>query len=441
MTSFVFPWDALRSIMAPLNMQGLIGTVLLTLALIAILWGLHQFFSRIRRLLGEVVGPIASDSASHRPSATTVLLHSPAPAWVSAIRFRKLELVPALQVVRFLRFLNKIVYMTAVLLVVLGYGSWVFSLFDATRGMTYLLGRQIQVLLAFGLRSGVAYLPKLLSIALILLFGLGLLRFLKVILEAIAQEEILFVGFHREWADPTYKIVRFLIMLLALVMVFPLLPGFNSPAFKGISVFLGVLLSLGSTSAIANIVAGMVLIYMRSFDVGDRIHNNGVTGDIIEKTLLMTRIRTPNNEVVTVPNATMLSHPTLNYSEEAATRGLILHTTVTIGYDVPWPTVHALLCDAALDTPSILSHPPPVVYQKSLDDFYVSYELRATTRDANHMARIYSDLHARIQTAFQQKGIEMLSPHYEATRSGPSTLIAPSAVEGSADPKSPVASS
>ncbi|HET9869504.1 MAG TPA: mechanosensitive ion channel family protein, partial [bacterium] len=183
-------------------------------------------------------------------------------------------------------------------------------------------------------------------------------------------------------------------------------------------VFLGVLLSLGSGSAVANSVAGIILTYMRPFQVGDRVMIGDTMGDVAEKNLLVTRIQTIKNEVVTIPNSMVLGNHMINYSSPATRQGLILHTAVTIGYDVPWRKVHELLTAAALSTPDLLAEPKPFVLQTSLGDYSVAYELNAYTDRPHRMAGIYSDLHQAIQDQFNQAGIEILSPQYAALRDG-----------------------
>ena len=187
---------------------------------------------------------------------------------------------------------------------------------------------------------------------------------------------------------------------------------------KTVSVFVGILFSLGSSTAIANMVAGLVITYMRPFKIGDRIKIGDVSGDVVEKTLLVTRVKTIKNEIITIPNSSVLSGNTTNYTSETAEKGLILHTTVTIGYDVPWKDMHQVLIDAALKTDMILKDPMPFVLQTSLDDFYVSYQINAYTREASKQALIYSQLNQNIQDTCNERGIEILSPHYRAARDG-----------------------
>jgi small-conductance mechanosensitive channel len=208
-----------------------------------------------------------------------------------------------------------------------------------------------------------------------------------------------------------------------LVIMFPYLPGSGSPAFQGVSVFLGVLLSLGSSTAINNIIAGLVITYMRPFKPGDRIKIGDITGDVIDKTMLVIKLKTTKNEEITVPNSTVLSSNTINYSSLSKSKGLILHTTVTIGYDVPWRTMHETLIKAALKTNAILASPEPFVWQTSLDDFYVSYQLNAYTQEAEMQGTIYAELHQHIQDCCRDAGIEIMSPHYRANRDGNKSTI------------------
>src|SRR6185437_11872800 len=185
----------------------------------------------------------------------------------------------------------------------------------------------------------------------------------------------------------------------------------------------GVLLSLGSTSAVAHGVAGTILTYMRAFKVGDFVRIGNDTGEVVEKTLLVTRICTQKKEVVTIPNGTILGGVVVNYSAEGRHEGVIFHTTVTISYSAPWRQVHELLLSAALETDDILRKPSPFVLQTALNDFYVAYELNAYTAKPMNMQHIYSVLHQNIQDRFNSAGIELNSPHYLSLRDGNQTTI------------------
>ncbi len=262
------------------------------------------------------------------------------------------------------------------------------------------------------------YLPNLFSILVIYFVMRYVIRFVRYIFKEIRSEKLKIAGFHADWAMPTYSIVRFLLYAFMFVLIFPLLPSSDSNIFKGVSVFIGILFSLGSSSAIANMVAGLVITYMRPFKIGDRIKINDISGDVIEKTLLVTRVRTIKNEIITIPNSSVLTGNTTNYTAEAQERGLIVHTTITIGYDVPWKLMHEALQEAASRTDMLMEEPKPFVLQTSLDDFYVSYQINAYTREASKQALIYSQLHQHIQDVCNEMGIEILSPHYRAARDG-----------------------
>jgi len=227
-------------------------------------------------------------------------------------------------------------------------------------------------------------------------------------------------GFYPDWSRPTLNIVRILVIAFSFIVIFPYLPGSDSPIFQGVSVFLGLLLSLGSSSAISNLVAGLVITYMRPFRIGDRVKIGDISGDVVQKTVLVTRIRTIENEDITVPNSAILSGHTINYSTAAREAGLILHTSVTIGYSVPWRPVLELLLSAAQITPLILlddSHRPFVV-QTALHDFYIEYQLNVYTQDSHKTLMTYSNLHQNIQDKFAEAGIEIMSPHFRAVRNG-----------------------
>ena len=211
-----------------------------------------------------------------------------------------------------------------------------------------------------------------------------------------------------------------LIIALTLATIFPLLPGAKSPAFRGISIFAGALFTLGGASTIANLVGGFIIIYTRAFQIGDRVQVGDVIGIILEKTILSTRIRTAKNEIVTIPNANLITTNIKNFSTayRDINQPIILHTVVTLGYDVPWRDVHRILKEAALLSPSILKDPAPFVLQTSLGDFSVSYELNAYTEQPSMMPEIYSELHQNIQDKCNKAGIEILSPQYSAVRDG-----------------------
>jgi small-conductance mechanosensitive channel len=299
----------------------------------------------------------------------------------------------------------------------------IFSIFPFTRGWANSLFSLIWTPFRGIIVAIWNYLPSLFSIIVIVVVIRLFLRFIKYIFREIEEGRLKIAGFHTDWAMPTFGIVRFLLYAFMIVLIFPHLPGSDSPIFKGVSVLLGVLFSLGSSSVIANMVAGLVITYMRPFKTGDRIKIGDISGDVIEKTMLVTRIKTPKNEEITIPNTAILTGSTTNYSTLASENGVIVYTTVTIGYDVPWRDMHRALVDAALRTDLLLKEPSPYVLQTSLDDFYVSYQLNAYTKTANMIPSIYSDLHQNIQDVCNERDIEIMSPHYRSARDGNKTTI------------------
>lgn len=266
----------------------------------------------------------------------------------------------------------------------------------------------------------IAYLPNLFSILVTIIITFYIIRFCKLIFNAIDAGTLSIPGFYQDWAKPTERLLVILISAFSLVIIFPLLPGANSPAFRGISIFVGALFTLGGASAIANLVGGFIIIYTRAFQVGDRVQIAEVKGDILEKTILSTRIRTAKNEIITIPNANLITSNIKNFTTALRdiNEPLILHTTVTLGYDVPWRQVHQVLIESAHSSPSILEEPAPFVLQTALGDFSVSYELNAYTNNPSIMPQIYSQLHQNIQDKCNEAGIEILSPQYSALRDG-----------------------
>jgi small-conductance mechanosensitive channel len=294
----------------------------------------------------------------------------------------------------------------------------IFSIYPFTHGWSDKLFNIIWLPLKGGLLAIWVYLPKLFKILVIIFAMHYVLRLVKYIFSEIAEERLTIKGFYADWSRTTYSIVRFLLYAFTMVLIYPLLPGSDSVIFQGVSIFIGVILSLGSSTAIANMVAGLVITFMRPFKIGDRIKIGTMSGDVIEKNLLVIRLKSLKNEEITIPNSAVLSEKTANYSFFAKTDGLIIHSTVTIGYDVLWKEMYQVLIDAALKTDLIMHEPKPFVLQTSLDDFYVSYQINAYTQESNKQAVIYSNLHQNIQDICNERGIEILSPHYRAERDG-----------------------
>jgi small-conductance mechanosensitive channel len=319
--------------------------------------------------------------------------------------------------------LGAIVRWVLILGLVEAYLTVALGFFSATREISLTVTNWVFSQLGSMGRALLDYLPNLLVLTVIGLVTTYAVRLVRLVFGEIQKGEVKIRGFYPDWAEPTEKLVRLLIFVLALIVAFPYLPGAKSPAFQGISIFLGLLLSLGSSSAVANAIAGTILTYMRSFLVGDWVQIGDTTGEVIEKTLLVTRILTPKAEIITIPNSAVMSGSVKNFSVEAKKSGVIFHTTATIGYDAPWRTVHQLLVNAALATNHVLHQPTPFVLQTGLNDFYVAYELNAYTDAPREMLNIYSELHQNIQDKFNEAGVEICSPHFSSLRDGNTIAI------------------
>ncbi len=342
---------------------------------------------------------------------------------IRSIQFQSLELLKAERIVWFFIGLTRWFRILTTALFVYSYLLFVLSLFPWTRGIAAaIIGYILDPLRRFAV-AVVDFLPDLFFLIVIAFITRYVVKIARFFFNEVERGRVVLPGFYVDWATPTYKIVRFFILAFALTVAFPFIPGSKSEAFKGVSIFIGILFSLGSTSTISNVMAGLSITYMRAFKVGDRVRIGDTVGDVIDQSLLVTHVRTIKNEDITVPNAMVLNAHIVNYSAQAKEGGLILHTSVTIGYDAPWRTIHELLIEAARKTPCILVTPAPFVLQTALNDFYVTYELNAYTDDPQQMANTYSALHRYIQDTFNEAGVEIMSPHYSQLRDGNRTAI------------------
>ena len=265
----------------------------------------------------------------------------------------------------------------------------------------------------------VAFTPSLLFLIVLAAVTRYGLRLIRLYFNALERGTITAGSFEPEWAVPTYKIVRTLVIALALVMAYPYLPGAGTEALQGLSVFAGLLFSLGAAGAVGNIISGYLNTFGRVFRVGDVIKVGETLGEVTQVRLITTRIRTITNEQVTIPNASLLTTSIVNYSALAASHGLILHTEVGIGYEVPWRQVHAMLVEAARRTPDVLVEPPPFVLQRSLGDFAVVYRLNAHVGRAQGMVQVRSRLHQHILDVFNEHGVQIMTPAYEGDPAEP----------------------
>ncbi|MFK1753809.1 mechanosensitive ion channel family protein [Bacteroides fragilis] len=339
------------------------------------------------------------------------------------ISIQNYELLDTQRQVNLLIFLSNLLRYVIMLLQLLITVPLLFAIFPQTKGLAYQIFSYIWNPMKNILVGIVDYIPNLFAILIICFAVKYLVRLVHYLSREVEAGRLKFGGFYPDWAMPTYHIIRFLLYAFMIAMIYPYLPGAKNGVFQGISVFVGLIISLGSSTVIGNVIAGLVITYMRPFKLGDRIQLNDTTGNVIEKTPLVTRIKTPKNEVVTIPNSFIMSSHTVNYSASAREYGLIIHSEVTIGYDVPWRQVHQLLIEAALNTPGVIDDPRPFVLETSLSDWYPVYQINAYIREADKLAQIYSDLHQNIQDRFNEAGIEIMSPHYMAMRDGNESTI------------------
>jgi len=260
-------------------------------------------------------------------------------------------------------------------------------------------------------RSFVAYIPKLLQIVVIVVVTHYFVKVLRFVSREIATNRLVIPGFYPDWAYATFNLMRFLAYAFMVILIFPLLPYSETGGFKGVSVFLGVLFSLGSTTVIANVVAGLVLTYMRSFKLGDRVKVGDVLGDVVEKTPFAVRIRTSKKEVVTVPNGTLLSSNVVNYSTAGDEKnGIILYMSITVCYDVPWRKAAELIVEAARKSKYVLEDPAPFVLVKNLGSYACEMELNIYTNEPENQPAIFSELNKNVRDIFEQNNINMSVP-------------------------------
>lgn len=342
---------------------------------------------------------------------------------IKGIKFKNYTLFDARRQVNVLLNVNTVLKWFFILLVVYIALPILFGIFPWTKNFADTLFGYILTPLKEIAGGFWNYLPNLITILVIIFVFRYVLKGINFLKHEIGNGELKIAGFYPDWANPTYQIIRVLVFAFMIIVIFPYLPGSESPVFRGVSVFLGFLFTFGSAGSLSNIIAGLVLTYMRLFVIGDRVKIGDVTGDVIEKSLLVTRVRTIKNEIISIPNSTVMSSHTINYSSDVVDNGLIMHTTITIGYDVPWKTMHQALLNAADRTDMLVKEPKPFVLQTSLDDFYVSYQINAYTKEPNKQAVIYSHLHQNIQDCCNEASIEILSPHYRAMRDGNMTTI------------------
>ncbi len=361
-----------------------------TAALVFALWGGARLFRRLRLLLEQ-------------------RLHTR----IQDVQFQGLHLFGAHQIWALLTGILSFLWAAIVLVSLYLYLGSVLVLFPWTRKLaTDLIALVLDPLRTLGLGL-LETIPKLVFLLVLYLLTRYVLKMIKLYFHSVADGRIVLPEFDADWAWPTYRLVRLLLVAFAVIVAYPYIPGSGSEAFKGVSLFIGVIFSLGSSSVIGNVIAGYTMTYRRAFKVGDRVKIGDYLGDVETVRVLVTYLRTPKNEVVAIPNSSILNGEVVNYSTLAKQQGLILHTTVGIGYETPWRQVEAMLLQAAERTPGLLREPSPFVRHNSLGDFCVVYEINVYCAEPQLMGLLYTELHRNILDVFNDYGVQIMTPAYE----------------------------
>ena len=336
--------------------------------------------------------------------------------FLTSIRIRNYDFIKKPGIVKALVKLLAILRIVFLLFLLITIIPLIFDIFPSTQYLSKIIVQWISEPIKNVGIAIIGYLPHLFYIVIIAVITRYVLKILRFFALEIERGILKIKGFHPEWAHTTYVLARMMLWVLALVIMFPHLPGSDSDAFKGISIFLGVLISLGSSSAISNAIAGIVISYMRPFQVGDWIKSGEIIGAVIEKNALVTRLKTINNEDITIPNSAILSGATMNFTSIGKEIGLALNVQVKVRYDYSDNLVEELLIEAALKTNGISPKPHPYIFQISLSELNAVYELNAYTFHPENMYFIKSDLTKNIQSTFRQANIEIFSTQYVEIR-------------------------
>ena len=380
--------------------RGVIQTLVLLAAIVLLLWLVNRIYHRLERALNE-----SFTKAFEKRDAGEPLRYASQP----------LRLV--------LLFLLRVARIALWLLILIVLLPLVLSFFPETRELYNDIVELIREPLIAVWEGFVAFLPNLFFILVFTVIALFVIRFLRAFFDQIEKGTIRLGGFEADWAPLTKNLVTLLLIALTLVIIFPYIPFSDAPAFQGVSIFLGLLFTLSSSSVISNMIAGIMLTYNGAFHVGDLVQLGSTIGTVVEKRLFTTRVRTFKNEEVSIPNSVVIGASIQNYSVLAAKQGLILHTEITIGYEAPWRQVHQLMIDAAKATEGISAEPAPYVLQRALNDWHVTYEINAFTHEPEQMPRIMSALMSNLQDKFNEAGVEIMSPSFYALRDGNTVTI------------------
>jgi small-conductance mechanosensitive channel len=369
-----------------------VWTVLLALAVLLMILGLRWMMARIEHRYHSAIDQIESE---------TFRLIRAGWIWIG-LRF----------IVRLVMGIASLTIFYAYLHIVLNYFPWTRPVSVHLRALT------LAPLLALAAEVA-ASIPGLLILLLIVVAARYVMSLARFFFSSIEKGTIKVAAFDVDWSKPTFNIVRILIIAFAAMIAFPYIPGSDSAAFKGVTIFIGVLFSLGSSSLLANVIAGYTMTYRRAFHVGDRIKVGDLIGDVTEIGLMVTHLRSLKNEELVIPNSLILSSNIINYTSHARQQGLLLHTTVGIGYETPWRQVEAMLLLAAERTQGLLRDPAPFILQQSLGDYAVNYELNVYCDQPSEMYRLYTELHRSVLDVFNEYNVQIMTPSYIADPAQP----------------------
>ena len=367
-----------------------------TLLLLLLLWGIRA----VDRVAERRLVNLAAERLRRVPLADAHLLHAS----------RVLELT---------RRLVMFVALIAAAFVIYSWLTFVLRRFPYTRPWGESM-REYFFDTVTSLALGFAHaLPGLFTVALIFLIARFFVRLINALFDGVEHERFSLPWVYPETAQPTRRLVNGLVWLFALIVAYPYLPGSGTDAFKGVSVFLGLIISLGSSGIVNQVMSSFMITYSRALRLGDYVRVGDIEGTVTHVGMLSTKVKTPRREEVTIPNAVLVSHTTTNFSKFADSDGVYVPTSVTIGYDTPWRQGEALLLMAADRTPGVRREPKPVVFQTALQDFYVQYTLLVSLERPDRRGPILNTLHANVQDAFNEHGVQIMSPNYEADPKAP----------------------
>jgi small-conductance mechanosensitive channel len=282
-------------------------------------------------------------------------------------------------------------------------------------------------------------LPGLIAVVVVFLIARWIARLIRIVFDKVETGGLSLPWLERETARTTQTLLIMVVWLFALVAAYPYIPGSETDAFKGLSVLLGLMVTLGSTGIINQIISGLFVVYSKSVRPADYVRVGDIEGEVIDVGFLATKLRTPRQEEITIPHSVLVGTATTNYSSLAGDNGMAVTTSVTIGYDVPWRQVHALLQLGAARTQGLRRDPAPRVMQRELSDFYVQYLLLAHLEDGKSRAAVLSELHSQIQDAFNEFGTQIMSPHFESQPEKPVFVPKPAWHAAPAKPEDSVA--